>query len=425
MWSNIYWLLISAILGGIIGSLFNVLAWGVIFGLLVYQSYFFWSLQRFYTWAIEESDTRPPSFQYYLERIASHIYQTNQQKKLANQHANALTQKIRVSLNALPDAILLINQKDCVEWWNQSAEQLLNLKSTDKNLHILSIIRSPSFHQYYKNIDEYIDGVRLNIWQNQERYIQCEITSFGEEKLLVVYDVTRLQLLERMQKDFVANVSHELRTPLTVIQGYVEMLIEHADDDPRWQRIYQRMMQQSQRMEQIISDLLFLSRLENGEKPVAPDHIDMPKLLTQLFDEAQIYNKGHEHLIHLHIDSQKHLLGYEKFLNSALINLITNAIRYTPKGGIISINWYETKNGVCFSVTDNGFGIEKHHLERLTERFYRADSSRSRETGGTGLGLAIVKHVLHQHEATLNIQSTIDKGSTFSVIFPKSRMINP
>ena len=146
-------------------------------------------------------------------------------------------------------------------------------------------------------------------------------------------------------------------------------------------------------------------------------------MLMQLFDDAQMYNKSYDHMIHLHIDSTLHILGYEDYLRSALSNLITNAMKYTPKGGEISISWHECDAGVCFSVTDNGIGIEQRHIQRLTERFYRVDTGRSRDTGGTGLGLAIVKHVLYQHHATLDITSIVGKGSTFTVTFPKSASI--
>ncbi|ELA09375.1 histidine kinase [Moraxella macacae 0408225] len=225
--------------------------------------------------------------------------------------------------------------------------------------------------------------------------------------------------LDTMRKDFVANVSHELRTPVTVMMGYLETFSQQPDLNPRWQRAFLQMLQQSDRMNNIINDLLLLSRLENSENNQQPTLIDMPKLLAQLFDDAQVYNHNFEHLIHLHIDSQQQIMGYEDLLTSALSNLITNAIKYTPKGGEVTIGWFEKTDGYYFSVSDNGIGIDALHIERLTERFYRVDSGRSRETGGTGLGLAIVKHVVHKHNAKLNIQSKVGKGSTFSIIFVK------
>lgn len=422
MWSNILSLVVAGIMGLAIGGMLGYWAWGLALGLLAYQLYFLWALQRFKNWALRHIDEPPPNLESNLNIIANSMYQANRQEKKAHQQTVQLVQKIRSSLGEMQDAVVLIDHNDCLEWWNQAAQRMLDLKSPDQGRHILTIIRNPLFHQYYANISDFIDGIRLTDWQDASRFVQCELTPFGREKLLIIYDVTRLQHLEQMRKDFVGNVSHELRTPLTVIMGYVETLSEQPDLDPRWQRAFAQMMQQSQRMNNIINDLLLLSRLENDEKPTEATEIDMPKMLTQLFDDAQMYNKGFDHLIHLHIDSQRHIRGYENYLRSALSNLITNAIKYTPKGGEISISWHEGSHegdsGACFSVTDNGIGIEPKHIHRLTERFYRVDSGRSRETGGTGLGLAIVKHVLYQHGATLSIDSTVGKGSTFTIFFP-------
>lgn len=418
LWSAIFPAVFASLIGLLIGALFGHHLLGFAAGLVLYQVYFLWSLQRFKTWATRHSHEPPPNLETNLDAIANHLYHVNRQEEKAHQQTINLVRKIRSSLGALQDAVVLIDNNNCIEWWNQAAAQILKLTAPDQGRHILTILRSPSFHDYYQHIDQFIDGIRLTGLSDNNRFYQCEITPFGQEKLMIIYDVTRMQHLEQMRKDFVANVSHELRTPLTVIMGYVETLSEQPDINPRWQRALNQMMQQSQRMNNIINDLLLLSRLENQEKPKAVTNIDMPKLLTQLFDDAQIYNKSFDHLIHLHIDSQQHIWGYEDYLRSALSNLITNAMKYTPAGGEISISWYKLEEGVYFSVEDNGIGIEPHHIDRLTERFYRVDSGRSRNTGGTGLGLAIVKHVLYQHGAKLNVTSKVGKGSTFTIVFP-------
>lgn len=423
LWSSLLPLTLTCLLGLGLGALVNKPAWGLGLGVLIYHAYVLHSLQRFKQWALYHIDTPPPDFDSNLNVIAYSLYQSTRQERQAHQQMLQLMQKIRASLSALSDAVLLVDQRDCIEWWNPSAQHLLGLNAPDQGRHILTVIRQPMFHQYYQNPSHYSDGVRLSGWQNHARFIQCEVTPFGQEKLLILYDVTRLQHLEQMRKDFVANVSHELRTPLTVIMGYVETLSEQPDLDERWQRALLQMTQQSQRMNSIINDLLLLSRLENDEKPSTPRQIDMPKLLMQLFDDAQMYNKTFDHLIHLHLDSQQQLMGYEDYLRSALSNLITNAIKYTPKGGEINISWEKTENGARFCVQDNGIGIAPQHIARLTERFYRVDTGRSRETGGTGLGLAIVKHVLYQHSAELDIESNIGQGSTFSVLFPESILV--
>lgn len=405
--------------------------WGLAVGFLIAHLNVLMSLQKFANWIGNNPNwhttQRPPKLDSSFNSVAEQIYHAKHEQKIVHQANKDMIAKIHFALSALTDAVILIDEKDRLSWCNPAAQTLLNVKPSDHDSPILSVIRTPLFHEYFNNIANFPEGIRLNSWQNPERFVQCEITEFGQEKLIIIYDVTRLQHLEQMRKDFVANVSHELRTPLTVIMGYVETLSEQPDLHPRWQRAYTQMMQQSQRMNNIINDLLLLSRLENEEKLGDMTDIDIPKLLMELFDDSQIYNKSYGHLIHLHIDSQQHIYGYEKYLTSALSNLITNAIKYTPtdakKQGEISINWYEKDGGVCFSVSDNGIGIEARHIERLTERFYRVDSGRSRETGGTGLGLAIVKHVLYQHDATLHITSKMGQGSTFEVFFPKQKVV--
>ncbi|PNK61897.1 phosphate regulon sensor histidine kinase PhoR [Psychrobacter sp. FDAARGOS_221] len=395
--------------------------WGIIVGLLLYYVWRLYAIQQFYQWMSRSLTLPPPDFSGSLTFMANQLYESKKQKQQADQQITALITKIRSSLLALQDAVILLDKEDRLDWWNQSAERLLELDSDDQGRTILDLINIPEFHEYYKNAVSPNEGIRMRSWNNCERFLQCEVTHFGHEKLLIIYDVTRLQHLEQMRKDFVGNVSHELRTPLTVLMGYIETFSDQPDLDPKWRRGFKLMTQQTERMNYIINDLLLLSRLEN-EESIQSEFVDMPRLLTSIFDDAQVYNKEYGHVINLHIDSQKGIYGSEMYLHSALLNLVTNAIKYTPKGGEVSIAWQDTKQGCLFSVADNGIGIASEHIERLTERFYRVDSGRSRNTGGTGLGLAIVKHVLYQHEAKLTIESTEGKGSTFNVMFPKRRI---
>ena len=337
------------------------------------------------------------------------------------QGATNQLKKIRSALRALRDAVILLNDDNGLEWWNQAAQDLLFLQSTDKGRCIFDFIQVPEFRHYYQaattpNMDA-DESVHIISWQDPNRYLKCELTPFGDEKLLIIYDVTRLQHLEAMRRDFVANVSHELRTPLTVLMGYLENFSDQPDMPSHWRRGFELMTQQTARMNRVVNDLLLLSRIEIEETHAFND-IDMTKLLTHVYDDAQAYNQEYQHTIHLHIDTYDGLYGSEMYLNSALSNLVINAIKYTPKGGNISISWTKTPEGCRFAVEDNGIGIAPQHLARLTERFYRVDSGRSRATGGTGLGLAIVKHVLYQHEASLQIESVEGAGSTFSAVFP-------
>jgi two-component system phosphate regulon sensor histidine kinase PhoR len=209
-----------------------------------------------------------------------------------------------------------------------------------------------------------------------------------------------------------------------VLSGYLETFIDQDDLNPRWRRGFGQMQQQTTRMTNIVNDLLLLSRLENNSAATHHKLIDMPHLLHKIFDDAQAYNIDYQHELHLDMESYRNLRGGEQELTSAFTNLITNAIKYTPKAGVITVRWFDDGEMSCFSVSDNGIGIEPHHLPRLTERFYRIDSDRSRETGGTGLGLAIVKHVMLQHDGLLEITSVREKGSTFICRFPKERLVD-
>ncbi|NYR10422.1 phosphate regulon sensor histidine kinase PhoR [Psychrobacter sp. BI730] len=340
-------------------------------------------------------------------------------EQISTQSTAEQLKKIGSALRALRDAVILLNNHDGLEWWNQAAQDLLLLQPEDKGQNIFDFITIPEFRQYYEGTTIPNDGVHIESWRDPSRYLKCELTPFGDEKLLFVYDVTRLRHLEQMRQDFVANVSHELRTPLTVMMGYLENFSDQPDMPPQWRRGFELMTQQTARMNRIVNDLLLLSKIEIEESHEL-HYIDMTKLLTNIYDDAQAYNQAYKHIIHLHIDTYDGLYGSEMYLNSALSNLVINAIKYTPKGGNITISWTRTSDGCRFAVEDDGIGIASEHIARLTERFYRIDKGRSRATGGTGLGLAIVKHVLHQHEAQLQIDSVEGEGSTFSVVFPSN-----
>lgn len=231
--------------------------------------------------------------------------------------------------------------------------------------------------------------------------------------------VHHIEHLERVRRDFIANVSHELRTPLTVIRGYLEALIEQNDSNPAWDKIFKQMHQHSLRMEHIIKDLLFLSHLETTEQEIVyQKKLPIADMLTAVCEDAQQLSQG-QHQISLSKDTTLSLDGIAEELKSLFYNLIGNAVKYTPKGGKIEVIWKLENEEACFKVIDNGIGIEKKDIPRITERFYRVDKARSRDSGGTGLGLAIVKHVLLRHQGELIIHSELGKGSEFCCMFPK------
>jgi two-component system phosphate regulon sensor histidine kinase PhoR len=242
---------------------------------------------------------------------------------------------------------------------------------------------------------------------------------------MLVRDVTRVHQLEQMRKDFVANVSHELRTPLTVIAGYVETLLDHAEGiNPRWRRALEQMQQQDQRMQRLINDLLMLAKLEATDYPADNQPVAVDLLLLSIKADAQALSGQRQHCITLETDAKVQLKGSETELRSAFSNLVFNAVKYTPDEGTIHIRWYSDSAGAHLSVQDSGPGIELKHLPRLTERFYRVDSSRNANTGGTGLGLAIVKHVLMRHRARLEVSSVLGQGSAFTCHFAPQQLIS-
>lgn len=321
------------------------------------------------------------------------------------------------------DALILINSQYQITWYNHIAAEYFQIDDTALQRPILDFIPNTHFNRYLHHIIDYPDGITLDISHQPRLLLQLRInTSPLGDFLLSATDITRFRKIEQMRKDFVDNASHELRTPLTVLSGYLETLSGNANMPPQWQRAFDQMQQQTKRMNALVHDLLLLSRLENETLQNKNQIIDMAELINQLFDDAQSYNTDHNHSLVLHIESHYDVVGSDLELASAFGNLITNAIKYTPPCGTITISWQDAVEGAIFSVQDTGIGIAADHLPRLTERFYRVDSGRSRETGGTGLGLAIVKHVLAQHDAHLTIESVEHKGSTFKVIFPKHRL---
>jgi two-component system phosphate regulon sensor histidine kinase PhoR len=242
-----------------------------------------------------------------------------------------------------------------------------------------------------------------------------------EQILLVVRDVTPLARLEQVRRDFVANVSHELRTPLTVLHGYLEML--DTETSAQLAPVMADLRSQSRRMTQIVEDLLTLSRLDAQQQPT-PERVPMRAMLNTLKREADALSQG-RHKILLARECEQDLLGGVDYLHSAFSNLVSNAVRYTPTEGTIEISWRATADGARFAVADTGVGIPTEHLPRISERFYRVSTSRSRDTGGTGLGLSIVKHVLQVHDARLEIESKVGVGSTFSGVFGRERLLPP
>ena len=256
----------------------------------------------------------------------------------------------------------------------------------------------------------------------QSKRLQYQITEFGRrERLLVVRDVSQLHQLENMRRDFVANVSHELRTPLTVIRGYLETLADSDGMPKPWVKPFNQMLNQSERMGQLVEDLVSLSQLETQNNQQPQQAVALLELLQSIRLDALELSGDKQQQINIHGASEISIAGCEKSLRSAFSNLIFNAVKYTPSSSCIDITLLNNETGIHISVQDNGPGFDPKHIPRLTERFYRVDEHRNSSAGGTGLGLAIVKHALLQHDAELKIESTPGQGSCFSCHFPRAR----
>ncbi|HJV06760.1 MAG TPA: phosphate regulon sensor histidine kinase PhoR [Chromobacteriaceae bacterium] len=347
--------------------------------------------------------------------------QSQSQRKLTN-----VLERFINAGEAMPDGVVVLDENDRIEWINPMAVEHLGLnRKEDIGNQILNLIRQPAFHTYMKT-GSFSQPLLLNFLQPREMLISIQLVPFDStRKLLLSRDITQLERVQTVHRDFVANVSHELRTPLTVVGGFLETLMDMPQvDESTLRQFLPMMMEQSRRMQSLVEDLLTLSKLENSPKAVASEKVNMQEMLDTLMVEAEGLSQG-RHQIRLEKLSTQWLWGSSQELHSAFGNLVSNAVRYTPEGGTVTISWQEEGDKLRFSVSDTGIGIPREHIPRLTERFYRVDRGRSRGNGGTGLGLAIVKHVVARHNARLDIKSEPDKGSTFSVIFQNERKAEP
>lgn len=328
---------------------------------------------------------------------------------------------LRTVACALSDALVLLDPDGRVRWCNPAALRLLGVAwPHDRGQPLAERFGEGEAGAWLRQGQGDADDIPSPV--DAAVRLQLSLIPYGDQRrLLIARDISRVTRLEQVRRDFVANVSHELRTPLTVIHGYLELL--DPEDVPALAPVLKEMRTQSQRMRQIVEDLLELSRLEM-QQHVPEERVEMAPLLESLRREAEALSQG-RHRVAVEDEGHVDLLGSPKDLHSAFSNLVSNAIRYTPEGGSITIRWRRGDAGADYSVTDTGYGIPAEHLARLTERFYRVSSSRSRATGGTGLGLSIVKHVLNLHDAQLRIESEPGKGSTFTCAFDNARLLQP
>lgn len=328
--------------------------------------------------------------------------------------------RFRQAMSLLPDGVVIMDDVLFLEWCNPAAQKHLGLQlDRDKGMRVTNLIRNPAFIDYII-LGRYEQPLVLSL---KERKLIIQIIPFeNRRQILVTHDATESERIDMMRRDFIANASHELRTPLTVINGFLEIALAQPNLAPETRTAHLTLMtEQGQRMQNLIGDMLTLTRLESVDYPLRAERVHIKPLLEGILEEARALSAG-KHVITLEVNGPD-LQGSVDELRSAFSNLVSNAVRYTPLNGTISIGWERKGEGVQFMVHDSGIGISPEHISRLTERFYRVDKSRSRETQGTGLGLAIVRHVLLRHRATLGIESVPEIGSTFTVLFPANLLI--
>lgn len=356
-------------------------------------------------------------------QVFADLYRSQRDQERSRERLAASLERFREAASALPDGVIMLDSENRIDWFNPAAQAQFGLDpERDGGTLVTNLLRQPGFAEYIGG-SNFSEPLLLRSTPSDARVFSMVMIPFAvSNRLLLSRDVSQIERVETMRRDFVANVSHELRTPLTVVLGFLEHLVHDPGMDAATRSNFLNMLhEQAQRMNRLVDDLLTLSKLENRQQPLHEEVVDMPALIAALVEDGRALSDG-KHVFEMQ-DEAGNLLGSVNELRSAFGNLVSNAVRYTPVGSIIRLRWRIEDGAPVFSVADNGIGIAAEHLPRLTERFYRVDKGRSAQTGGTGLGLAIVKHALLNHQARLEIDSAPGAGSTFKAVFPAARLV--
>ena len=406
----------AALLGWLLGHVWPV----VTFAALGVVAWHYWRLRKVLLRLTARQRMEPVRGNGVWNELDSLLYRGQAEMRSRKRRLLDMLRAYRAAAAALPDAVVVVDRNtQRVQWFNKAATTLLGLQHPDLGTPIGDRLQPLPLSHWLaagRNAEPMLDAASPI---DPELRLNLRLIPYSDEYwLLVARDVSKMLRLEQVRQDFVANVSHELRTPLTVIHGYLDML--DPTDFPEWTPILAEMQRQSQRMTQLVEDLLTLSRLE-AQDSLPDESVAMSSMLATLKREAEALSQ-HRHTLVVQDDAGIDLWGSNKELHSAFSNLVSNAVRYTPVGGTITLRFAREAGGAVLSVRDTGYGIPQSHLPRITERFYRVSTSRSRESGGTGLGLSIVKHVLNLHQARLEIESEVGQGSVFSIHFNAERV---
>ena len=407
------------------GTIFGAVGWWFALALVIVLGRHLWQLARLEKWLASGRQRNPPESWGLWGEVFEHYFRLQKRYYKRKKRLAKVIREFRESTAAMPDGSLVLDGDFRILWFNVAAERMLRLTSNrDLGQSLVNLVRSPRLAAYLE-AGQFDDPIVLRSPVDESRSLSVRLIPYGSNQYLALFrDVTRIQRLQAMRRDFVANASHELRSPLTVLSGYLESLVDDPALVEEWQEPAGEMQRQCRRMSGLVDDLLELSRLETEEQdPARTEAVDVGRLIQRIVREAELQDsEGHQLIVSELADCR--LIGVENELHSAFANLVINAIRYTGRGGRIDIRWIQGSEGqAVFEVSDNGIGIEARHLPFITQRFYRIDSARSRSRGGTGLGLAIVKHVLQRHDARLEVQSVVGQGSNFRCIFPPNRVV--
>ncbi|WP_038910497.1 phosphate regulon sensor histidine kinase PhoR [Dickeya dadantii] len=407
--------------GLLLGLIIGYLPWFLLASVLAALCWNFYNQLRLSYWLWVDRSMTPPPGRWSWEPLFYGLYQMQLRNRRRRRELALLIKRFRSGAESLPDAVVITTEEGGIIWCNRLAQHLLSFRwPEDNGQNILNLLRYPEFTQYMQ-LQDFSRPLTLTL--KNAHHVEFRVMPYSEGQLLMVArDVTQMHQLEGARRNFFANVSHELRTPLTVLQGYLEMMNDESLDGALQSKALHTMQEQTRRMDGLVRQLLTLSRIEAAAAIDLNEKVDIPLMLRLLKREADTLSQG-RHEIVFRVNEQLQVFGNEEQLRSAVSNLVYNAVNHTPQGTRIEVCWQQTPQGAQFQVSDNGPGIAAEHLPRLTERFYRVDKARSRQTGGSGLGLAIVKHALSHHDSRLEILSEEGAGSRFMFTLPNRLIV--
>jgi len=395
----------------ILGIFVGHFGWLLFASLLAALGWNYYNQLKLSHWLWLDRSITPPNGRWSWEPLFYGLNQMQMRNRRRRRELGQLIKRFRSGAESLPDAVVLTTEEGNIFWCNGLAQELLGFRwPEDNGQHIFNLLRYPEFRVWIQARDF---SRALNLQLNNEHYVEFRVMPYSEGQLLMVArDVTQMRQLEGARRNFFANVSHELRTPLTVLQGYLEMMEDAKLEEPFRTKALDTMQEQTRRMDGLVKQLLTLSKIEASANMDLHEKVDIPVMLGMLEREVQTLSGG-QHEVVFRVNDKLKVFGNEDQLRSAVSNLVYNAVNHTPPGTRIEVSWQQTPQGAQFQISDNGPGIAPQHLPRLTERFYRVDKARSRQTGGSGLGLAIVKHALSHHNSRLEVMSEVGVGTRF------------